>query len=452
MTVATHIKKRFLAGGVKAVIALFVSLVTNVGINILLPRLLKPNDVGLFFLTASIVNFGVVFSTFGLNQSVVRFVAESISLKQFRRAIQVIRLTFLLAMLTTLTVNIVYFCTANIIAVNIFHAAKLSLFTGLIIGWILVSTFEKLLGETFRGFHSIALASIFSGSSGSGGSGLIFFIFLCLLLGTNNISLFTIVVFAIVSSFVILVLGGFFLIKKVKSLTRLNSDSLASSFQVSKLFQVTVPLFVMNITQFIATQGDIWILSIFQSQEEVAIYALVSKLVLIVAIPLITINAVLPPLVVELYSQGQQKALEQVLRNVATLAAIPAFLLLLVFTTFSSSLLNTFYGSYYSSGSTLLVVLCFGWIFNVFSGSCGVVLVMTGHQHISMKTTAFSALLLLCGGLWAAKYYGSVGMASVVTVVMILQNAINFYFVKKKVGVWTHASFSLKQVKEMLSF
>lgn len=450
MDLATYAKKRFLTGGIKAFAALFMALLTNVGINTLLPRLLKPEDVGLFFLASSIVTFGVVIGTFGLNQVVVRFIAESISLGQFKRAIQVIRLAFILAIFTTLFIIVLYCVSANFITNNVFRTTELSLLTGLIAGWILVHVFERLLGETFRGFHSIALASVLSGSSGSGGSGLIFFTFLVLLLIFNEASLSTVLLFAVISSFIISIMGAAFLTHKVKDLSKLSTGNLTPSFCISKLISVAIPLCVMNITQFVITQGDIWIVSMFQSQDEVAVYALVSKLVLIIAIPLITVNAVLPPLVAELYSQGKKKELEQVLRSVATLAAIPALLLLLVFIAFSSPLLTLFYGDYYSSGSSLLSILCIGWIFNVFSGSCGVVLVMTGHQNISMRTTAVSALIFISGGLWATHNYGLLGMASIVAIVMILQNAINFYYVRKKVGIWTHASFSMKPVKELL--
>jgi O-antigen/teichoic acid export membrane protein len=63
---------------------------------------------------------------------------------------------------------------------------------------------------------------------------------------------------------------------------------------------VSWPMWVTNITLFVGTQTDIWIVGAFRSQEEVAIYGAAVKLVLMVALPLQIVSTVVPPLITEM--------------------------------------------------------------------------------------------------------------------------------------------------------
>jgi O-antigen/teichoic acid export membrane protein len=67
-----------------------------------------------------------------------------------------------------------------------------------------------------------------------------------------------------------------------------------------EILSVSWPMWVTNITLFVGTQTDIWIVGAFRSQEEVAIYGAAVKLVLMVALPLQIVSTVVPPLITEM--------------------------------------------------------------------------------------------------------------------------------------------------------
>jgi hypothetical protein len=59
-----------------------------------------------------------------------------------------------------------------------------------------------------------------------------------------------------------------------------------------------------------------------------------------------------------------------------------------------------------------------------------------------MGIAVSSALLAIGGGVWAVQSHGMAGVAIASASAMICQNVAMVLFVKSKVGVWTHASFT----------
>src|SRR5581483_5167962 len=85
------------------------------------------------------------------------------------------------------------------------------------------------------------------------------------------------------------------------------------------------PLLVTNIASFLVGTGvDLWVVGAFRSADQVALYGGASRLVFVVATPLIIVAQVLPPVISELHAQGRNRELEHSLRAASTLSGIPA--------------------------------------------------------------------------------------------------------------------------------
>jgi O-antigen/teichoic acid export membrane protein len=107
------------------------------------------------------------------------------------------------------------------------------------------------------------------------------------------------------------------------------------------------------------------------------------------------------------------------------------------------TILGLIYGSYYRQAAGILAWLCLGQLSNVWAGSCGTVLMMTGHQTTMMRITAFSGLLVLAGDLYVVRRYGIMGVAVVTAAGMTLQNLLLLVVTRKTTGIWTHIQVSL---------
>jgi O-antigen/teichoic acid export membrane protein len=204
---------------------------------------------------------------------------------------------------------------------------------------------------------------------------------------------------------------------------------------------ISLPLLIVSLVMMVRTSGDIWTLGAFLPQEELALYGAANRLVSMVTMPMVIVTAVVPPLMAEMYSQGNREDLERALRAMATLTGIPALLASVGCIFFAGPILGLVYGSYYREAAVVLALLSIGLLFSVLAGSCGIVLSYTGHQKTQMVITIATSAATLVAMLATAEPYGIAGVAVSRTAGQVLQNGIVLLVVKQKTGMWTHVGF-----------
>lgn len=416
---------------------------TGLATNALLGRLLSPQDLGVFFLAFSIVSFCTILSLLGLDVAVIRFVAESLGLQDPKRARRAILKTFILAATGTLVVAVGYVTFGAPLAARLFQAPALAAVSGLIAGWILATALQSLLAETFRGLSDIRLATFFSRATtgfGSLMSGLLLvagLAFLWFFIG--EASLTTVMVLAVGSGLSSMLLAGLLMRSKIKDLS--STDAPEGDIAFGQLLSVTWPLLIINLTLLVLTQADIWIIGAFRPQEEVALYGASVRLVTLVIAPLLIVNAVVSPLIPENYVNENTGELERLLRTTATIAGIPAFVLLFAFIFFGDSILGIVFGDFYREGAFILAALSVGQLASVWAGSCGVVLVLTGNQVTMMAITAASGGATVVAGLLAVGQFGAPGVAVASAAGLVLQSVAILFGARLTTGMWTHCDF-----------
>ena len=400
--------------------------------NALLARILSPQDLGAYFLAVSIMLFGATAGSLGLNQAVVRFVAESLGNKQFRRVRHTVILTFGYGVLGAFGVGLAYLLFGHLIGGNLFGVPALVSVTGLVAGGMVAISLQQLLAEVFRGFNDIRLASLFGGLSSA--------VFLVICLGLlwvfgGQATLVIVMFLSAGSSFASVLLGSLLLRRKV---TALPGEGTEGWIGYKDIFRVAWPLLITNLALLILTQADLWILGAFRPQEDVAIYGAAARVVFLLAMPLLVVNLVVMPLIAEMYAQGRRAELERTLRASATLAGIPASLILLIFVLLGAPLLGLVYGDYYRAGAVVLTLLSLGQLVNVWTGSSGMTLIMTGHQLVMMAITVVWGAVTIVVCLGVVGQYGPTGVAAATTTGLALQNVSMWLGAKAMTGMWTH--------------
>lgn len=438
-TLIPTLKHRLLSGGAWAlggrITLAFIGLATNA----LLARLLSPAELGAYFLAYSVVGFCTALGTLGLTKAVVRFVAESVGLKQYGRARHSIKLALRFGSLGAVTLGLAYLLFGGTFAGRLFESPAIAAVTGVTAGWIVVAVVQGILVETFRGFHDIRMTTILGGIANGNGmltGGLLSFMLLMLFLFRGEASLTTVMLLAVASGSTSALLAGFLLRRKVNSLPQ---DKSGVQFGGGQMMHVAWPLMITNLAMFANGQSSIWIAGAFLGQEEVALYGAAFRLMMYVAVPLQLANMVVPPLIAEMHFRGRTEELESTLRAAATISGVPSFLLLAVFVLFGGEIMGFIFGNYYSEAAVLLVMLSLGQGVRIWVGSSGQALMMTGHQSTVMVLTIITGLLTVMGAVWIVQHYGAIGVASVFAGSIILQSFISLLIVKKKVGIWTHA-------------
>jgi O-antigen/teichoic acid export membrane protein len=427
--------------------------------NALLARMLSPQEFGAYFLALSIVSLGAVVGSFGLPKTAVRLVAENMGLERSGRARRVIYTVLGLGVVGTLAASLTYLLViGDLIGKYLFHSPLLVGVTGLIAGWIAISIVQEITAETFRGFHDIRWATLLGGLATGGKSGGL--IMRILLLGlvaliwvkSGETDLQTVMLVCIGSGSVSVLLSGWLLWGKVSSL----GSKVAEEEPVSpkEVLDDAVPFLVIALTAFVLLSADIWILGVLGSGRDVAVYGAASRLVTFVAMPLLIVNLVLPPIVAEMYAQGKTARLERTLRTFSTLAGVPSLLVLVGFMLLGGPIMGLVYGKpIYQSGTAVLVLLILSAakLVAVWSGSCGLVLQFTGHQTSMLRVSLLTSPLFFVVAILATWRYGPVGVASAAALTTTVQNVIMVLLAKRKTGMWTHVMFSLSPLRRVLS-
>jgi O-antigen/teichoic acid export membrane protein len=436
-TVMPSVKRRLLSGGAWAIGGRIATVFTALATNVLLARLLSPQDFGFYFLAFSVAGVGTLLGSLGLEEAVVRFVAESIGLDQFAKARRVLRRTLVLGVLGALGAGATYLFLGPVVGDDLFHAPTLVAATELIAGWIVVLTLQLLLGGVFRSFHDIRLYTVFNGLATG--------VFLTASLGVlwwlrPHTTLTTVLLLAVGSASVNVILGSWIMRRKVARLPgRGGEDQILGA---GALMRVALPLSVTNLTILVLTQADLWILGAFRPAEEVAIYGAAARAVVLVAMPLLVVNTVLAPTIAEMYAQGRKRELERILRAAATVAGIPAFLALAAFILFGGPILGLVFGDYYREGATILALLSLAQLVNVWSGAGSATLAFTGHQATMMALAVAGGLITVMAGLGAVGPYGATGVAGAAAAGISTYNTVLWLVAKRKTGMWTHVGFS----------
>jgi O-antigen/teichoic acid export membrane protein len=438
------LKQRLLTGGSWVLIGKVVTAAANVLVSSLLARLLSAEGFGAYGLAYSLATAGALVSQLGLQQAVVRLVAESIGRERPGRARAAVRFVYRHVALGILAVGAVILLGGGIwLARDLWDSPMLAAALTAVTAWMAVLSLQVLTSESFRGFQDLRLASIFGGVI-TGVATLSALAILITRRGTASLG---------EAIWVSAAAGGLSLVIGLTILRRRLATLPANeSIRSAEVFSISLPLWVSGVTAFLLSQSALWILGAFLSKEDVGLYFAAVRLVTLVSMPLILVNLVVPPFIAELHARQETVRLQRVLRSAATLAGLPAFAVLSAFVLFGAPIMGLVFGETYRAGAPILALLSVGYLVNVWTGSCGVTLSMTGHQTVLMRITLASGVLVVGGALLVVQRFGTIGVATVVCATAILQNLTMWIAARYQTGLWTHATIpTARDIRSLLS-
>jgi len=433
-------KKKILKDGLWSFSSKILIALSGLLLQVLLTRFLTTEGVGNYFIALNTATFLGMVARFGGEYSIVKNFSESFATENYRELLVRFNKQFKFVGFTSLIVAITYFFINDALSIHLFNTIDLIGKGYLIAIWIFLISFLILISEGFRGIHNIKTASYFE----IGTTTLLTCIFILLsmiIYNTGNLS--TVLEFAILSYLIICSVGFLLLRKNIKKLAETNSKDVRQSRSVNKSFNSdSWPFLIRTIAAFILTQSDIWILASYLDQKQVAFYGVASRLVILTGFMLRLVNNVISPNIPALLIKNERIKLEKVLTTATAAAAIPGFIILISYIFLGKWLLTTFFGINYIAAYPILVTLSIGRIFNVITGPCGNVLLLSGHQARVMVQVIISSLLAVILSLVLVRYYEAIGVAFSFATAMAFQQTSLFIMAKRYAGVWTYPSFT----------
>jgi O-antigen/teichoic acid export membrane protein len=459
VVIATHgesfaaLRRRILRGSAWVFAGKILTILVGLAINVMLARLLTPNDLGAYFTTYALIVIGSTISELGMDRAVVRFASSAIGAGENGRARQAIEKCLRYGAVGAFVVGaLLILGLGDWLALQVFHSELIAHIMPIAAGWLVMTALQELFVETFRGLQRFDLATILDE--------LLVDLLTATLLGAMLLSrsatnLETIALLSLGATFVTAMIAGALLIGKVRGLHG------PGTITRDEIFAFAWPALVTNIAILLLGRGiDLWIIGAFRGQAEVALYGSASRLVVFVATPFMIVQGVTPPIAAELHAQGRTRDMERALRGAASLAGLPAFLVLCVFIAFGPWIMGTFFkppassglpSDYYAQAAPALVILSIGRLVAVWTGSCSVVLMMTGHQRTVMTVTILSGIASVLLGIFAAPRWGYIGVACTTSAVQIGQNVVQLFLAHRMVGIWTQIYLSPKQVYHFIT-
>ncbi|MDZ7753986.1 MAG: oligosaccharide flippase family protein [Gammaproteobacteria bacterium] len=429
-----NLAQRLLSGAAWAFGAKIIGVTSGLAINAFLARMLPTDEMGAYFLITSVVMFAAIVARFGLKQTVVRLVAESMATGQPGRARATLRIVYVIVTLGALIVGGGYYLGFGTwLAEDVFSIPVLASVTGLTALWIAVLAFQTPVAETFRGLHDIRLAVFLDGILASA---LLASVLAVFWFNGLKVDFAQAVLLSLVMAGVSLLFGMLLFLRRVHVFEG------EGDVGTKEVVAISSPLFVTNIANQAMTNFSLWIAGAYLVAEDVALYGAAWKLVALVSLPLLLMNMSVQPFIAQLYVTDKKARLQNALRGTATLAGVPAMIVLIAFILAGATILEVVYGTHYREAATVLTILSLGLMANVATGSCGMVLALTGHQKALMQVTIAASLISVSLTVLGAQYGGLVGIASGVAVGRALQNLLNWLVTRRKTGLWTHATVS----------
>lgn len=395
------LKRRLLVGGAWTLFSRVGGVAMALAINMLLAKMLAPEEVGVFYLGMSIVAAMVVLTQMGFTQAVVKLVVEAEVAGVRGQASAIIRRLLLLVLSFAVITSILFDIKLGDWAADAFHAPGLHVLVSLLSLLILLNSIQGVIAEAFRGFHNIKLAALLGGMLAQG-------VVLALLFAHSRIHEETtlrevtwfFVVGATVATVISLVLMG----------KRLEPKSDAHRMGLSELFHLSWPMYGVQVMIMIFGQVDLWIVGMFLEPGDVAIYGAMQKLLVLITVTYTLMVSVVQSSVAELYARGDKVGLEKLVRVSGFVACIPATLMTIIIMFWGDSIFKVVFGEYYVRGALLLQVLCVGHLLGMWMGPGGMVLIMTGGQKQMVRISMWTGLMMTILAVAGAQWYGVLGV------------------------------------------
>ncbi len=426
------------------------SIVGVLVIYAILARVMAKAAFGDYLLMQSIAVAVGFLATGGLNRLVPRDIRRHLSLGEAGKASDifgrglVVGIPVLIAT-TLLTAVMLRFCGA---AVGLVVDWKCSL---LIAVYILLLSVHQFLAEVLRSLYQVAKASLFAGNTGGPiqiAITLAVFVFLKATIGKGRqltlIEVMEVHILVLAVLTPILIRFCYAEFRKHGVHAKWDGDIRSTSlWYVSE----SPALAMSQFATYATSNMDVWIAGNVLPPESVAFYLAPRRLAFLVSSLLQVMNSLVTPIVPDLYAKEEIAKLQQVLRQTATVSAIPTVLISIPLLLAPEMVCTTAFDNTFAPSALPLFVLTLGQVVNSLSGSCGLTLMLTGHQQQALYVN------LLCGAAMLA-VVGFLGqldlgpLAIVATLTTCLQFGLLWLAARHYVGVWTHPSTNVGEVMQ----
>lgn len=185
---------------------------------------------------------------------------------------------------------------------------------------------------------------------------------------------------------------------------------------------------------YLLSRIDILMLGALVSTEEAGTYSVAVELSTLVLFGLHAVNAIVSPMIAELYAAGRQRQLERVV-GLGALASASVGLTALVVLVFAGPWLLGLFGPEFVAAYTATILLATGKVVLSVIGLGGPVMTMTGHHRRAAQFAAVALVVNIALNVLLIPRYASIGAAIATATALLVWNLLPLFYVVRKLRI-----------------
>jgi len=411
------------AGASAAVIIKFSGVGAKYVAEILYARWLGEDGYGVYAFSISIAQFLSVFASFGLINTVLRFVPQYVSTDEPALLKGIVRRSQTIVLAAgALIIGIVL--TGVILEGSLLQKYGYGVVFGIIAGPCIAlidtqaavirarkkiawSLFSRYLGWPFAGLavtYGLIQTTNLPGA-------------VCALLAT----LLVLIVVAIGQW------GGILYLFR-------QFEAVRPAFQTRHWLAVAWPLVIVAGFKILLDRTDILMLGALRSSADAGLYSAAVRTGGLVVFVLASLNTIAAPLISQYWSLQETEKLEETVTFVIRWAFWPSFALVVGILFFGEYALSLF-GAGFRDASSALTIIAVGQLVNACAGPVGYLITLTGHERISAKIYGACAFLNVPLNYVLIRQFGMEGAAIATAATVIAWNLGLAYATRQRVGI-----------------
>jgi O-antigen/teichoic acid export membrane protein len=412
-------------GGAATFLIRLIGLVAGYAFTVIISRYFGAGVLGAHTISVTVLMMFTIIGRLGMDTFLVKHLANDHAEERWDRIFEVYRKTLLVIVPFGLILSVILFYSSESIADFIFHKKSLTPYFQVISFGVLPMVLRFVNSECYRGFRMNKEYAYTQNVS--------YFLYATVILG-----IFTLFSkkewmpnIAFVASLIVLAISSTFVIyRKIKNKTNAASND----FSVSEMVKQSLPMLMANSMLLISGWINTLMLGIWSTSADVGIYSVVLKIATFSTFVLMSINSIATPRFAQFYAKQNMEGFKKYVNQTAKIifySSIPIFIVIIAF---NKWILGLFGEEFIIGSAALLITMC-GQLFNVFAGSVGAILIMTGHQVIFRNIILVSTFLNVVLCVILIPNYGLIGSAISGMAYMASWNLLSMIYIKRKLSI-----------------
>lgn len=187
--------------------------------------------------------------------------------------------------------------------------------------------------------------------------------------------------------------------------------------------QSSFPLLLLSAAEAVVNRTGVVLLGWLGNTTDAGIYGVAFNIAALVALPRMALNALLAPVIADLFAQNKHAELQKLIVKTTPWAVCAAALIAVGISLLSESFLGLF-GPQFKAGASMLRVLLLGQLAVALTGSQLLILTMTGHERGAAALFSAVAAANAFASLLAVVTVGPIGAAFATTAAQIGLNLL----------------------------